>query len=61
MYIDNYEQYLDIPYVKLHFTACVAEDCYLPRNKASALRGGVGQMMILQNCILASALRTDED
>lgn len=61
MYIDNYEQYLNIPYVKLHFTACIAEDCHLPRNKASALRGGVGQMMILQNCILASASRTDED
>lgn len=61
MYIDNYEQYLNIPYVKLHFTVCIAEDCRLPRNKASALRGGVGQMMILQNCIMASAARTDED
>ncbi|MDY2627969.1 MAG: CRISPR system precrRNA processing endoribonuclease RAMP protein Cas6 [Lachnospiraceae bacterium] len=61
MYIDNYEQYLNIPYVKLHFTARVEEACRLPRNKASALRGGVGQMMILQNCILASGSRTDED
>ncbi|MDD7388781.1 MAG: CRISPR system precrRNA processing endoribonuclease RAMP protein Cas6 [Lachnospiraceae bacterium] len=61
MYTDHYEQYLNIPYVKLHFTACIAQDCRLPRNKASALRGGVGQMMILQNCILPSASRTDED
>ena len=61
MYIDNYEQYLNIPYVKLHFTARVEEACRLPRNKASALRGGVGQMMILQNCILVSGSRTDED
>lgn len=61
MYLENYETYLNIPYVKLHFTACVTEDCRLPRYKTSALRGGVGQMMILQNCILAANTRTDED
>ena len=61
MYIEMYEKYLNIPYVKLHFTAQVIEDCYLPRNKASALRGGVGQMMIRQNCIRPELNRKDED
>lgn len=61
MYLENMEKYLNIPYVKLHFTACAAEDCCLPKNKTSALRGGVGQMMILQNCILPADSRTDED
>lgn len=61
MYLEMYEKYLSIPYVKLHFVAQVLEDCRLPRNKTSALRGGAGQMMIRQNCIRPEVTRTDED
>lgn len=60
MYQD-YHTWLNIPYLKLHFTATVAEDCTLPKNKVSGLRGGTGQMMIEQNCILPYEHRTDED
>lgn len=61
MYLEMYEKYLNIPYVRLHFTAQIIEDCYLPKNKTSALRGGVGQMMIRQNCIRPEVNRRDED
>lgn len=61
MYLEMYEKYLNIPYVKLHFTAQMREDCYLPKNKTSALRGGVGQMMIRQNCIRPEMNRKEED
>lgn len=61
MYLEMCEKYLNIPYVKLHFIAQVLEDCFLPKNKTSALRGGVGQMMIRQNCIQPEMNRTNED
>ncbi|MCD8109620.1 MAG: CRISPR system precrRNA processing endoribonuclease RAMP protein Cas6 [Clostridiales bacterium] len=41
----------DIPYVKLHFILEMAEDTILPAQKTSALRGGLGQMLLGQNCI----------
>lgn len=53
--------FLEIPYVKLHFTVQMTEDCRLPVNKASALRGGMGQMMIQQNCMVYDHSLRDED
>lgn len=45
------ELIFDIPYIKLDFYAEILEDTELPENKVSALRGGMGQMMLRQNCI----------
>lgn len=45
------EQALNIRYVKLHFTLEFTEDTVLPKNKVSALRGGMGQMLLRLNCI----------
>lgn len=42
---------LDIRYVKLHFCIEYIEDCRVPVNKASALRGGMGEMLLRANCI----------
>lgn len=42
---------LDIRYVKLHFTLVFNEDCEMPKNKVSALRGGMGEMLLRMNCI----------
>lgn len=38
-------------YVKIVFTVTFAEDCVLPRNKASAIRGGMGEMLLRANCV----------
>ena len=45
------EQALNIRYMKLHFTIQFVEDTVLPKNKVSALRGGMGQMLLRLNCI----------
>lgn len=45
------EKQLDIEYLKLHFTLELTEDAKLPRQKASALRGGMGEMLLRINCI----------
>lgn len=45
------EKYLQIRYVSLHFELQMLEKCLLPDNKASALRGGMGQMLMQTNCI----------
>ena len=42
---------LDIRYVKLHFTLRMEADCQMPVNKASAIRGGIGEMLLRANCI----------
>lgn len=42
---------LQIRYVKLHFTIEFDEDTIMPRNKVSAIRGGVGEMLLRMNCI----------
>lgn len=42
---------LNIRYIKLHFTAEIVEDAILPKYKASALRGGMGEMILRANCI----------
>lgn len=58
---EDYHTWLNIPYIKLHFTAAAAEDCRLPRYKASGLRGGTGKMMMQQHCILPHDQQKDED
>lgn len=42
---------LNVRYVKLHFTICFPQDSVLPVNKVSALRGGMGEMLLRMNCI----------
>jgi len=44
-------QALQIRYVKLHFTVSFLEAADLPMNKTSALRGGMGEMLLRANCI----------
>ena len=56
----SYHNYLNIPYLQLHFTA-VSMGGDFPMNKTSALRGGTGKMMILQNCVLADSELSEED
>ena len=41
----------DIRYVKLHFQCRVTEDCLMSVNKASALRGGMGEILLSEHCI----------
>lgn len=42
---------LNIRYIKLHFTAAILDDTELPANKVSALRGGMGEMLLRANCV----------
>ena len=42
---------LKIRYIKLHFTVAMLEDTYLPADKVSALRGGMGEMLLRANCV----------
>ena len=52
---DNYEferkTLWDIRYVKLHFQCRVTKKCLMPVNKAAALRGGMGEMLLSEHCI----------
>ena len=41
----------DIRYIKLHFIIEFVEDAILPVYKASALRGGMGEMLLRSNCV----------
>ena len=45
------ENLLQIRYIKLHFCLEILCDGRLPRYKSSALRGGMGQMLLMSNCI----------
>lgn len=45
------EKALQVRYVKLHFGLRFREDTRLPMNKVSALRGGIGEMLLRANCI----------
>lgn len=45
------EERFHIPYIKLKFQIVFLEDALLPREKVSALRGGMGEMLLRQNCI----------
>lgn len=42
---------LQVRYVKLHFKIMFLDDGTLPVNKVSALRGGMGEMLLRANCI----------
>ena len=42
---------LGVRYIKLHFEVEILEDCELPQTKASAIRGGMGQMLLSAHCI----------
>ncbi len=45
------EEALKIRYIKLHFTVAMLEDTELPAEKVSALRGGMGEMLLRANCV----------
>lgn len=51
MKISDLERALQIRYVDLCFDISFTEDSVLPEHKTSALRGGMGQMLLWQNCI----------
>ena len=40
-----------VRYIKLHFELNITDDTILPINKASAIRGGIGEMLLRANCI----------
>lgn len=42
---------LKIRYIKLHFMVALLEDAELPADKVSALRGGMGEMLLQANCV----------
>ncbi len=42
---------LQVRFVKLRFTAAFLEDSVLPRDKVSAVRGGMGEMLLRMNCV----------
>lgn len=42
---------LHVRYIRLHFTLLFPKDCILPVSKASAIRGGMGEMLLRTNCI----------
>lgn len=42
---------LQIRYIKLHFTIVLLTDTILPVDKVSALRGGMGEMLLRANCV----------
>ena len=51
-YLDRFWEVLShIRYVKLQFTIRWMNDTRVPREKVSALRGGVGEMLLRANCI----------
>ena len=45
------QQALQVHYIKLHFKIMMQENTTLPENKVSALRGGIGEMLLRSNCI----------
>lgn len=45
------EEALRIRYIKLHFTVEFLEDTEMPADKVSALRGGMGEMLLRSNCV----------
>lgn len=47
----NIRDHLQVRYVRLHFSLEILEDTELPINKASMLRGGMGEMLLRMNCI----------
>ena len=48
---DGLMRTMQIRYIKLHFELEILEDGLLPKTKASMLRGGMGRMLLMMNCI----------
>lgn len=42
----------DIPYISLRFRAEIVRDVRMPETKTAALRGGMGEMLLRQNCVM---------
>lgn len=42
---------LQVRFIKLRFTIAFLEDSQLPEDKVSAIRGGMGEMLLCMNCI----------
>lgn len=51
MELRQLEKALQIRYIKLQFGLRLIEDTRLPINKVSAIRGGIGEMLLRANCI----------
>lgn len=51
MVTENETLSFDIPYIKLTFGTVMTEDTRMPSSKVSALRGGMGEMLLRQNCV----------
>ena len=49
--LNDSRKYFNIPYIKLKISIIFPEDAILPANKVSALRGGMGEMILRSNCI----------
>lgn len=49
--LQQMEKALQVRYVKLHFGLRMTEDTRHPMNKVSAIRGGIGEMLLRSNCI----------
>lgn len=50
--MDIFQKYsLHIRYTRLYFFVVFLEDTRLPENKPSAIRGGIGEMLLRSNCI----------
>ena len=41
----------DIPYIKLRVYAELLNNARMPETKTAALRGGMGEMLLRQNCV----------
>ncbi len=48
---DELKKALGVRYIKLHFEVEIIEECELPMTKTSAIRGGMGQMLLAAHCI----------
>lgn len=46
-----FQESKDIRYTKLYFTMQFTEDTMLPKQKVSAIRGGIGEMLLRANCV----------
>lgn len=42
----------DIPYIRLRFRSEILADTGMPAAKTAALRGGMGEMLLRQNCVM---------
>ena len=52
MIIMEHKITFDIPYIRLHFYAELLNNVRMPEAKTAALRGGMGEMLLRQNCVI---------